>query len=78
MSLLRRSILKRSKLDKDKYGNTVQGEKDTGKEDGGEPSAQGDKSKEKPDSSWNKGSCDLRVRPHPDNLPTCENELKNS
>ena len=41
-------------------------------------SAQGDKSKEKPDSSWNKGSCDLRVRPHPDNLPTCENELKKS
>jgi hypothetical protein len=36
------------------------------------------KVKEKPDVKCNKGSCDLRARPHPAMLPTCERELKKS
>ena len=38
----------------------------------------GGKSTEKPDAKWNKGSGDLRARPHPAKLPTCEKELKKS
>ena len=39
-------------------------------------SAQGDKKfKEKPAAKWNKGKSDLRSRPHPTKLPTCEKEL---
>jgi len=30
------------------------------------------------DSKWNKGSGDLRARPHPAKLPTCEKESKKS
>lgn len=33
------------------------------------------KFKEKPDAKWNKGSGDLKARPHPGKL-TCEKELK--
>ena len=40
-------------------------------------SAQGDKKlKERPVSKWNKGSGNLRARPHADDLPTPEKELK--
>ena len=34
--------------------------------------------KEKPDVKWNKGSSDLRARPHPVQLSTCEKDLKRS
>ena len=32
--------------------------------------------KEKPDNKWNKGSGDLRARPHPAKFPACDKELK--
>lgn len=38
-------------------------------------SAQGDKSKEKPDAKWNKGSSDPRTKPYPAKLSTCEREF---
>lgn len=43
---------------------------------GAKPSAQGDKRfKEKPDDEWNRGSGDLRARPHPVKLLTYENDF---
>jgi hypothetical protein len=51
--------------------------KNTGKcNDGDKPSAQDDKFKENPEVKWNKGSSDLRARPHPAKLPSCEEKLK--
>jgi hypothetical protein len=44
---------------------------------GANPSAQGgNKFKEKPDPIWNKGSGDLRARPHPAKHPAGEKEVK--
>lgn len=46
---------------------------------GAKPCAQGDKKlKDKPDANWNKGSGDLKARPHPVKLPACEKELEES
>ena len=36
------------------------------------------KLQEDPDAKWNKGRSDVRVRPHPIMLPTCEKKLKKS
>lgn len=32
----------------------------------------------KPDTKWNKRNGALRIKPHPANLPVCENQIKKS
>ena len=70
--------MKRSKLRKEKIHNVQFEEKwSPRKRNGPKFRAQRHKRfKEKPNAKWNKGDGDLRARPHPAKLPTCEKELK--
>ena len=72
--------MKENKLDKKKYKmHSFRRKRAPKKYNGLKSSDQGNKKfNEKPDAKWNKGSGDLRARPHPAKLPTCEKELKKS
>jgi hypothetical protein len=69
--------MKMSKLSNENIKSTGQGEKEHQEWNGTKLHIQGNKQiKEKPDAKWNKGSGDLRARPHSDKLLTYEKELK--